>query len=193
RIPYGAETAIEGSWQPGPGKALFYAAKHSLGEMAIIAEDLGIITPEVTALREVLGFPGMAILQFAFDDDPGNAYLPHNYTSPGTVVYTGTHDNDTTKGWYDNAPDATKDKLRRYLGVSGQDIAWDMIRLAFSSVASCAILPLQDIFSLGTEARTNTPGTATGNWRFRCQQGVFTAEAAHGLRYLASMYNRAKT
>ena len=191
RIPYGAETAVSGSWQSGPGEAMFVAAKRRLGEMAIIAEDLGIITPEVTALRDALGYPGMAILQFAFESDAANAYLPHNFDTTNLAVYTGTHDNDTTRGWYGSASEVTRDKLRRYLGVSGQDIAWDMIRLAFSSVAAYAILPLQDVFSLGSEARMNTPSVATGNWRYKCTREMFAPEMAEGLRYLARMYNRA--
>jgi len=190
RVPFGAETAIDGKWMPGPGAALFDAAKRRLGDMAIIAEDLGIITPEVTELRESLGFPGMAVLQFAFDSDAANTHFPHNFDSPNIVVYTGTHDNDTTRGWYDSAPEVTRDRVRRYLGISGDDAPWDLIRAAFSSVASIAIVPLQDVCSLGGSARMNTPGVADGNWRFRCSPDMFAPGLAKGLKYLAKMYNR---
>jgi len=190
RVPYGAETAIHGKWVPGPGAALFNAAERELGRLSIIAEDLGVITPEVTALRESLGYPGMAVLQFAFDSDAANTYLPHNYDTSAIVAYTGTHDNDTSRGWYESAPETTRDRFRRYLNVSGDDAAWDMIRLAFGSVASVAIVPLQDVCGLASHARMNTPGIASGNWHFRCTPEMLAPQWAEGLRYLAGIYNR---
>jgi 4-alpha-glucanotransferase len=164
-IPASEPTAVKGRWRPGPGAALFEAIRGALGEVPIIAEDLGIITPDVTALRESLGLPGMRILQFAFSG-PDNLYLPHNYER-NTVVYTGTHDNDTTRGWYAGASEAERDFARRYLACDGHDISWDLMRLAAQSVADLAIFPFQDVLGLGSEGRMNTPGLASGNWDWR--------------------------
>ena len=189
-VPYGDETAVNGTWKKGPGKALFTALEKKLGEMPIIAEDLGIITPPIARLRDKLGFPGMRVLHFAFDDTPANTYLPHNYDTTNTVVYTGTHDNDTSVGWYMSAGAQTQDRFRRYMGVSGENVAWDMIRLAFSSTADYAIAPLQDVMALDSSGRINTPGTASGNWQFRYTKDMLTTDMSEGLKYLSDIYNR---
>jgi 4-alpha-glucanotransferase len=165
QVPFGEKTAEKGEWVPGPGADLFLHLKAELGELPLIAEDLGEITPDVYALRDELGLPGMNILQFAFDEAM-NRFLPHNYVA-NTVSYTGTHDNDTTRGWYATAPEYERDFYRRYTSRDGSDVAWDLIRLAWASVADLAIAPLQDILDLGTEARMNVPGTAQGNWKWR--------------------------
>ena len=188
-IPYGAEDATTGEWKKGPATAVFDAIEDRLGALNIIAEDLGDLNPEVEELREQLGLPGMKILQFAFDN-PGNGYLPHNYTDSNFVIYTGTHDNDTTKGWYDSTNEGCRDYARRLMNISGDDISWDMIRLAISSSAKYCIIPVQDILCLGTEARMNTPGVPDGNWQFRFREGVLTENSANGLKYLCELYNR---
>lgn len=188
-IPAGDETAVNGRWVKAPGEELFETIERELGKLPIIAEDLGLITPEVEALRLRFGFPGMKILQFAFSD-PSNAYLPHNY-EPNCVVYTGTHDNDTTRGWYASASPAEKDYMRRYLGCGGQDPAWDLIRLGMMSVADRSIVPMQDLLSLGSEARLNTPGRPSGNWSWRFRREVLTQDLADRLGELAVLYGRA--
>ena len=163
-VEFGAEDARGGKWAKAPGEKFFSLLKEKLGnDLPLIAEDLGIITEEVAALREFAGLPGMRILQFAFGQDKNNAYLPHSYDR-NTVVYTGTHDNDTTKGWYALAPEKEKDHYRRYLNVDGSNVAWDFIRLALASSADLAIIPLQDVLALGAEHRMNIPGTTEGNW-----------------------------
>ena len=155
---------MNGEWIEAPGEALFEAIKKKLGKLPVLAEDLGVITPEVEALRDKFEFPGMKVLQFAFGSDPGNPFLPFNYTR-NAVVYTGTHDNDTTVGWFNTANDYEKQNLLLYLGcISPEGIHWDLIRLALSSIANQAIIPLQDVLGLGTEARMNFPSTAEGNW-----------------------------
>ncbi len=189
-IPAGMPTAEIGRWVPGPGDALFRALKEALGELPIIAEDLGVITPEVEALRERWGFPGMKVLQFAFSD-PQNPYLPHNYTSTRWVVYTGTHDNDTTVGWFQSLDGKTRDFVLRYLARDGRDIAWDFIRLAWQSVAVLAVAPLQDVLRLGSEARMNTPGRPAGNWTWRVQTSMLTPDVARALADLTRLYARA--
>jgi 4-alpha-glucanotransferase len=191
-VPAGEETAQNGEWVKGPGSDLFDAVRAELGEMPVIAEDLGLITPEVDALRDELGFPGMAVLQFAFGSGSDNLYLPHN-VSQNTIIYSGTHDNDTTAGWYAEQDDATKDHVRRYLRVSGDDIAWDLIRAAWASVARTAIVPLQDILSLGNEARMNVPGQAAGNWTWRLRPGALTDDYAAGLADVSELYGRVGT
>lgn len=194
-IPAGAPNARDGRWVPGPGAALFRAAEAALGPLAVIAEDLGVITPAVEALRDELGYPGMRVLQFAFGDDPkANDYRPHNYPRH-CVVYTGTHDNNTTLGWYDSeaGTDSTRTaaqiareqaSARAYLGSDGHEIHWDLIRAAWSSVADLAIAPLQDVLGLGAEARMNVPGTATGNWEWRFRQDALTPTVINRLRAL---------
>ena len=190
-VPHGEETAINGEWLPGPGAALFEAVNGALGQLPVIAEDLGIITPEVEALRDQFDFPGMKILHFAFDSGHGNAYLPHNYSNPNCVVYTGTHDNDTTVGWFSERSPEDQGRVHHYLGYVGPSgIHWDLIRLAFSSVARWAIVPLQDCFGLGSVDRMNTPGLAEGNWMWRCHEGALTSELGDRLRDLGQTYGR---
>jgi 4-alpha-glucanotransferase len=165
-VPAGMPDASVGRWVKAPGAALLETVQRQLGKLPIIAEDLGVITPEVDALRQQFSLPGMNVLQFAFDFDSTNRYLPHNYVR-NQVAYTGTHDNDTTRGWYAAAPEHVRDFVRRYLARDGSDVAWDFIRTAWSSTADWAIVPLQDMLDLGTEARMNFPGKPTGNWGWR--------------------------
>nr|NQU92908.1 4-alpha-glucanotransferase [Bacteroidota bacterium] len=188
-VPYGEETAINGEWIKAPGKALFDAIREDLGMLPIIAEDLGIITPEVEALRDHFGFPGMKILQFAFHSDEGSGYLPHNY-SPNFIVYTGTHDNDTLLGWFRSLEDHVKDRVLEYADASEDDIVKKMIRLAWSSVAEMAIIPLQDLLDLGSEGRMNIPGTPGGNWQWRFTTDQLADEKAEWLRIITKIYNR---
>lgn len=191
-IPKKAQSAKQGTWQPGPGIAFFDKLKAEIPEARMILEDLGLITPEVTALRDQSGFPGLAVLQFAFGGGSDNFYLPHNLT-PNSVVYTGTHDNDTSLGWYRSCGFQAQDHMRRYLRVDGSAASWDLIRSAWASVAKLCVVPLQDFLSLGSEARFNTPGTATGNWRWRCiepQLHRFQTESATYLRELSALYGR---
>ncbi|TLM99912.1 4-alpha-glucanotransferase, partial [bacterium] len=150
QVPAGEKTAINGRWVDGPGEALFDALADAFGSLPMVAEDLGVITPDVELLRERLSFPGMKILQFAFDSGPGNPYLPHNHER-NAVVYTGTHDNDTTVGWFSSLSASDRKKVLRYLGSSGEDIVLDLVRTALASVADTAIVPLQDVLGLGTE------------------------------------------
>ena len=189
-VPASARTARKGRWVPGPGRAVFDAIHKALGDIPLVAEDLGIITPDVEALRDDLGLPGMKILQFAFGDPTGiNAYLPHNHT-PGCVVYTGTHDNDTTAGWFQALDTATRTHVQMYLGRDGHDVAWDMIRLGMMSVANTAIFPVQDLLSLGTEARFNTPGIGANNWEWRLPEGALDSAVADRLGDLTRLYAR---
>jgi 4-alpha-glucanotransferase len=188
-VPASATTAKNGRWVPGPGKSLFEALHASLGELPIIAEDLGLITPAVHALRKRFGLPGMRVLQFAFGGAPEDRFLPHNYRRE-TVVYTGTHDNDTTRGWYASIDEKERDFVRRYLARDGSDITWDLIRLAWESVADWAIVPLQDVLDLGSEARMNFPGRAEGNWRWRCTAEQMASPAFERLGTLTELYGR---
>jgi len=195
-VPAAELTALKGRWLPGPGTLLFEAVHDALGELPIIVEDLGDITPAVIALRETLGFPGMKVLQFAFGEDAArevpfgeNPYLPHNYEEP-YVAYTGTHDNDTTVGWYASRGEDEKHAIRRYLGRSGDDVAWDFIRLALASVARYVIVPLQDVLSLGSEARMNVPGVPADNWAWRYRDDMLLPEHAERLAELTATYGR---
>ncbi len=188
-IPAEEPTAVVGRWVKGPGDKLFHALQDALGELPIVAEDLGVVTPEVVALREQFNFPGMKVLQFAFDSDATNPYLPFNFEH-ACVVYTGTHDNDTTRGWYEAAPEKLQDRVRLFLGVDGHDISWDMIRLALMSVADMAIAPLQDALGLGGAARMNLPGEPSGNWQWRYPSGALTDFLAGRLRALTELYGR---
>jgi 4-alpha-glucanotransferase len=195
RVPAGETTAVKGRWTKGPGPELLTALRDSLGDLPspaglpIIAEDLGVITPPVVRLRKRFGLPGMKVLQFAFDEEFDNDYLPHTY-EPNCVVYTGTHDNDTTTGWYAAASEEIRDKVRRYLGRDGHDIAWDLVRLAFASVAAMAVVPVQDLLRLGSEARMNYPSRAEGNWQWRVRPGALGQEIAGRLHELAGLYDR---
>ena len=189
-VPYGDDTAINGQWEPGPGIDLFNAIKSQLGELPIIAEDLGLMTQGVIDLREATGFPGMKILGFAFDSGEENDYLPHTYTK-NCVVYTGTHDNDTLIGWFQKAKEEDRQFARDYLNSRSDDeIHWDAIRGAWSSVANMAISPVQDFLGLGSEARINTPGVAAGNWQWRLRHEVLTDELAERIAKLTRVYSR---
>jgi len=189
-VPADEETAIHGAWVPGPGKALFDTVAAELGHIPMIVEDLGEITPDVIVLRESLGFPGMKVLQFAFGDDAHDGvpqgmspYLPHNY-QPNCVVYTGTHDNDTTVGWFASLGDDERASVLRYVGTDGSRIARDLTRLAYQSVATIAIIPLQDLLELGAEARINVPGRPEHNWTWRYQDGMIQP---HHTEWLAEL------
>ncbi|PID56526.1 4-alpha-glucanotransferase [candidate division KSB3 bacterium] len=189
RVPAGERTAIKGSWEPGPGEELFRTIEEALGRLPIIAEDLGVITPDVVALREAFDFPGMKILQFAFDSGEKNDYLPHTYDK-NCVVYTGTHDNDTTRGWFEKASEQDKHMVRTYLQSTGTDICWDFIHAAWSSVADMAMVPLQDILELGSEARMNTPSTLGGNWAWRFTWDMISQDALERLKLFTKIYDR---
>lgn len=190
-IPAGSPTAEPGRWVKGPAFDFFDALLAQLGTAPIIAEDLGVITPEVHALRTRYNFPGMRILQFAFSGAVEKRFLPHNY-DVNTVVYTGTHDNDTTVGWY--AASCTPEEkifMRRYMGTDGSDIAWEMMRLAWGSVAVLAVAPMQDVLSLGSEARMNLPGQPSGWWRWRLRPEQLTGELLDRLGIMTEVFDRA--
>ncbi len=192
RIPWPAENARVGEWRPGPGLDLFRAFHAAFPDARIIAEDLGILTESVNALREQTGLPGMLVLQFAWGGDARNAYLPHNAT-PNSVIYAGTHDNDTTAGWYQTATEAERNYVRRYLRVDGRDIAWDFVRASYASASRLAIVTLPDLFSLGSGARFNTPAKAEGNWQWRYRadalEKLFGGTADY-LREIAAIFGR---
>ena len=192
-VPYGEETAIHGKWVPAPGYELFRAIQEALGdELPIIAEDLGIITPEVDALRQEFHFPGMKVLQFAFDNLGENNYLPYRFTTPDCVCYTGTHDNDTTLGWYRTLSPECQQRIRRYIRCTDDDtrISREMIAAALGSIAGYVIFPLQDVLGYGSSARMNTPGTASGNWSWRFTEGALREELAQALREDTLLYGR---
>lgn len=194
-IPAGEKTAINGRWVQAPGDDFFTTIQKTLGELPIIAEDLGVVTEDVVTLRDKFGFPGMKVLQFAFDAGESggkgatNAFLPHNFL-PHAVVYTGTHDNDTTLGWYEKRTEAEKDLVRRYLGRPDHDIAWEFIRLAMASVAQFAVIPFQDVLALGTNARMNTPSVLGGNWQWRFRAEALNDWTAGRLREMVELYGR---
>ena len=194
-IPSKEPTAINGKWVKAPGRQLFKKIAQELGQLPIVAEDLGVITPEVQALREQFGFPGMKVLQFAFDPDghggikADNAFLPHNH-APNSVAYTGTHDNDTTLGWFRSLDTDMQELIRRYAGSAGQGIVWDLMRTVFMSSAGYAIVPFQDALSLGTDARMNTPGTVGGNWSWRVRTEAFNGRVSARLRDFCRLYGR---
>jgi 4-alpha-glucanotransferase len=188
-IPGDAETAVKGRWRDGPGADFFHTVKDTLGELPIIAEDLGEITPDVIELRDQFNLPGMKVLVFAFNSGPENEFLPHNFTED-CAVYTGTHDNDTVRGWFERVEDWEKDYARRYLGVSGENIAWDVIRAAWSSVAAYALAPLQDLLGLGNEARMNYPGSSQGNWTWRYRPDALTEDLEKKLLEFNQTYGR---
>ncbi len=201
QIPGGSKTAVNGRWVEGPGAEFFEKVMGALGEVPIIAEDLGIITPQVVELRDGFGFPGMRVLQFAFISGlPDDLHLPHNYPR-NCVVYTGTHDNDTVIGWFRGegtaaatlSPDTRireRQRVLKYLGTDGKEIDWDLIRLALMSVANTAIVPLQDIIGLGSAARMNTPGTGQGNWGWRFTSDMLTGRVRDRLGELTAVYGR---
>jgi len=186
RIPYPAETARVGAWEPGPGLELFKAFRAALPDARIIAEDLGVLTDSVVQLRDDSGLPGMLVLQFAFGSDATNSYLPHNAT-PNSVVYAGTHDNDTTVGWYRTASEKERDYVRRYLRVPGADVAWDFIRASYGCASRLAIITLPDILGLDSPARFNTPSLAQGNWQWRCSAAALARASGATAKYLREL------
>ena len=200
-IPAAAPTAAEGRWVKGPGPSLFQTARDALGDLPLVAENLGVITPEVEAIRAQFGFPGMTILQFAFGNDPqAPSFRPHNF--PREVVsYTGTHDCDTTVGWFTSegrgestrsAEEIQRERAfaLRYLDTNGRDIHWVFIRALMASVADTVLFPLQDVLGLGSEARMNQPATLGGNWRWRYRREMLGGEPERRLKELAEMYGR---
>jgi 4-alpha-glucanotransferase len=188
-VPSGESTAINGQWVPAPGFELFEALRAALGDLPIIAEDLGLITDDVYQLRDHFGLPGMRVLQFAFADESATNFLPHNYT-PNSVAYPGTHDNDTVVGWFQKASPEERNRALRYTGTDGSAIHWDFIRWLFASVANSVIVPLQDVLGLGDEARMNMPSTTGGNWSWRYQPSDLTPELAARLAELSYTYER---
>jgi len=188
-IPAEEATAVIGRWVKGPGAYFLQAMNETLGSLPIIAEDLGVITPEVVELRDRFGFPGMKILQFAFGGERNSSFLPHNFDH-NSVVYTGTHDNDTTVSWYQSARLEERDHLRRYLGRDATDVAWDLIRLAYSSVSDIAVATMQDLMKLGNEARMNYPSRLGGNWQWRYLPGMLTDSIASFLAEITELYGR---
>ena len=191
-VPADAQTARSGHWMPGPGPEFFYAVRRELGALPFIAEDLGLITPDVCALRDEFHIPGTRVLQFAFDGSPDNPHLPANY-STNTIVYTGTHDNNTTRGWFEALSEVERGKIRGYLNRADCDsskIAGELIRVAWCSVAALAIAPLQDLFNLGSEARMNSPGSANANWCWRLAEGALNTPVFQRLRDLTVSSDR---
>lgn len=189
-VPYGDETAENGRWEKGPGYELFRTMKEKLGKKKVIAEDLGFLTDSVLKLVRKTGYPGMKVLQFAFDSREESDYLPHNY-GHNCVVYTGTHDNDTTVGWWDTIPAGDRRFARQYLDLKGRNnIQWAFIRAALASVADTAVIPLQDYLGLGSEARINIPSTLGDNWRWRYEESQLTQELADKIRNMTKTYGR---
>ncbi len=188
-IPKG-EPATAGQWVPGPGEAFFQTVEQALGELPLVAEDLGVITPEVTALRERFHLPGMKVLQFAFGGGADNPFLPHHHRLD-SIVYTGTHDNNTTLGWWQQElSEKVQEEVQDYLGWPGETLPWPLIRAALSSVAQVAMLPLQDLLELGAEARMNTPATIEGNWQWRFQWEQLPEDLGRLLVHLNTLYDR---
>lgn len=190
-VPAGNPTAEIGQWVPGPGKELLTAVQKGLGDLPIIAEDLGVITPDVVEMRDTFNLPGMKILQFSFSSTPDDPFLPHNYPT-NCVAYTGTHDNDTILGWYESLTRKERSFCLRYLPSDGQDLPWDMVRAIWRSAAMLSLAPMQDLLSLGTGARMNFPGRPSGNWTWRLPEDSLTdelCERLHDLNYLYSRLN----
>ncbi len=188
-IPAEEPTAINGTWMPGPGKNLFNALSKEFPELPIIAEDLGVITPEVEQLRDTFKLPGMKILQFAFDSGPDNPYLPHNHV-PRSVVYTGTHDNDTSLGWWRSIDAERRSQVRDYLKRRCRDMPWPLLETALASVANLTVIPLQDILGLDGNGRMNRPGTAQGNWNWRLLPDQPCSEITERFRHVTHLYGR---
>jgi 4-alpha-glucanotransferase len=199
-VPAGESTAVNGQWIKGPGADLFRALTDAIGELPIVAENLGVITPEVEAIRNEFGLPGMAILQFAFGkDEQARSFRPHNYVR-NLVAYTGTHDNDTVAGWWrSEGGDSTRNpedvatekaRAREYLVTDGREMNWTLIRALMASVADTVLFPAQDILGLGSEARMNTPAVGSGNWRWRMRPGALTPEIAGRLQELTKLFER---
>ncbi|TVP58600.1 MAG: 4-alpha-glucanotransferase [Halomonadaceae bacterium] len=189
-IPVMASSAAQGHWRQGPGEKLFAVLSQALGPLPLVAEDLGDITPAVESLRRAAGFPGMRVLQFAFEGSPSNPHRPHNHTTD-TVVYTGTHDNDTSLGWWQGCSNDTQGLAMAYLAGPSEPFPWPLIRAALSSVAALAIIPAQDLLGLGSEGRMNTPGTVGGNWQWQLEPNRLTQELAHRLHHALVISGRA--
>jgi 4-alpha-glucanotransferase len=196
-IPEECKTAMDGEWLKGPGKSFFSQVFDKLGPLNIVAEDLGIITDEVETLRDELNFPGMKVLQFAFDGNPDNNFLPHNFTTPNCIVYTGTHDNNTTVGWF--LSDKLNNKQRETVKITAnrdphdlRGCNHDLIFLAQSSISMLCMFPLQDILGFGGDCKMNSPGVAEGNWRWRCSAEFLTPAVAQQLKETTQRYNRGK-
>jgi len=188
-IPASEKTAVKGHWVKGPGGKLFDAFYSQIGNLPVIAEDLGVITPEVDALRDRFNLPGMKILQFAFDSGPENSYLPHNHTI-NSVVYTGTHDNNTTRGWFESLTMTQQRRVCEYLRCTPAEVVWEMVRSALSSVACYSVIPFQDLLGLDSSARMNVPGIAHGNWSWRISSGQYSEDISARLAQLTSLYGR---
>lgn len=188
-VPFGEKTAVKGRWVEGPGVDFFSAVARKFGDLPIIAEDLGVITPDVVAMRDKFNLPGMRIIQFAFTGDPREPFLPHNHVKHA-VVYTGTHDNDTARGWYERVPEREKSFYRRYLNRDGSRVAWDMIRAAWGSIAVYALAPMQDFLNLGNEARMNYPGNPSGNWTWRMVDSALSENLQSAIREINFLYDR---
>jgi 4-alpha-glucanotransferase len=184
-----AKTAEKGRWVKGPGKGFFRTLQADLGDLPIIAEDLGVITPDVVDMREHFGFPGMRILQFAFAAGSSDPFLPHHYI-PHCVVYTGTHDNDTVRGWYERVEEEERSFYRRYLNRDGIHVSWDLIRACWASVAVFALAPMQDFLNLDNQARMNYPGNASGNWSWRMTEDALQEDLAEDIWELNYLYSR---
>ena len=190
-IPYGREDAVIGEWRKGPDAELFKEVKRQLSKLDIIAEDLGFLTPKVNRMLKACGYPGMKVLEFAYDPEYKSGYLPHNFKSSNNICYTGTHDNETLVGWVGSLKRKEAKYFRDYLGVSrNKDIPQAMIRLAWSSVSDTAIAQMQDFLELGSDARMNIPSTLGGNWQWRAKDGVFTDTLAARIYDMTAMYNR---
>jgi 4-alpha-glucanotransferase len=187
-VPAGSKTAETGGWEPGPGAKLFEAARRALGGLPLVAEDLGTITEDVVELRTQFALPGMRVLQFGFDD-PLSDHAPHRHTTD-SVVYTGTHDNDTTRGWIANLDAWRKQRVLDYVGGAEESAVWSLIRTAYASVGDLSVVPMQDLLNLGSEARMNTPGIAAGNWGWRAPDDAFHPELAASLKRLAEITGR---
>ncbi len=188
-IPGDAETADNGRWVKAPGNALFKKLKQELGDIPVIAEDLGVITPDVEEMRKKFGFPGMKILLFAFSGDPQDPYRPHNYPR-NCVAYTGTHDNDTALGWYQRVPDEERKFCLQYMNRDGSDFSWDLIRTCWSSVGNLAIAPMQDFLNLDNQSRMNYPGNPSGNWQWRMQDTAIDRGLEERIREINRLYDR---
>ncbi len=191
-IPYGDSTAVNGHWEKGVGIDLFVQIKKELGDLPIIAEDLGYVTDTVRQLLEDTGYPGMKVLQFAFDSREAGCYMPYKYPT-NCVVYTGTHDNDTILGWYEKISDEDRKIAQAYLNnadASREKLPWDYICCALSTVADTCIIPAQDYLGLGGAARINTPSIPSGNWKWRMEKGAFSKELRQKIRFLAEIYGR---
>lgn len=190
-VPYGDETAENGKWEDGPKDDLFLAIEKELGTgLPIIAEDLGEITQDVRDLRDRFKLPGMKILQFAFEGADESEFLPHQFKTTNCVCYTGTHDNDTTRGWYETASEFSRDKVRCYMNTDGNNVHWDFLRTCLGTVAAYAIFPLQDVLGVGKEGRMNTPGVAAKNWAWRYEKGALNDGLAEGLLRITRLYGR---